>query len=63
MAMKRKPCMKARYRDHRRALDALRSLQKNSARDTVPCRAYFCGRCSGYHLTSREPLEAVEVNQ
>jgi len=61
--VKRKPCLKARYRDHRRALEALRSLQKNSERETVPVRVYFCGRCSGYHMTSRKQLEAVEVNK
>ena len=60
---KRKPCVKVRYRDREAANDALRSIREHSERETIPCRAYFCSRCNGYHLTSREQLEAVEVTR
>jgi len=63
VAKKRRRCLKKRYRDRPEALAALRHLQENSERETVPLRAYFCSRCNGHHLTSREPLEAEEVKQ
>jgi len=63
VAKKRRRCLKKRYRDRAEALAALRHLQENSERETVPIRQYFCSRCCGYHVTSREPLNAEEVHE
>ena len=53
----RKDCGgKRRYRDHDEAVRALRNIGSSTwqGRDgKKPGRAYFCGRCKGFHLTSK----------
>lgn len=44
---------KRRYRDKREADRALHRLAA-SERQEVPCRAYECPHCAGWHLTKRE---------
>lgn len=45
---------KTRYRDHKEATDSLRHFGHKSAREEVPCRAYKCLKCGGWHVTSKE---------
>jgi len=47
-------CEKIRYRDKREALKHMQKIQRWSNSDVVPCRAYFCMYCNGWHLTSQE---------
>ena len=45
---------KVRYRDHAEATRVLQNIRtKGDARETMPCRAYECDRCKGWHLTSK----------
>lgn len=47
-------CGKVRYPDHAGAVKALHTITtKGERRDVTPARAYECGRCNGWHLTSR----------
>ena len=43
---------KRRFHDKAEAVHALHLLTSKSTRDHVPHRAYECGRCKGWHLTS-----------
>ena len=51
------PTRKARYRsepDARTALSHARSQRRNGLEHRQEVRVYYCGMCSGWHLTSRE---------
>lgn len=51
------PTRNARYRsesDARTALSHARSQRRNGLEHRQEARVYFCGMCSGWHLTSRE---------
>ncbi len=43
---------KRRFRDHDEAMQALRHITRHSDRNRLPVRAYECGKCQGWHLTS-----------
>lgn len=49
---------KRRYRDKTEATNAMRTVQRNSDRPTVPVRVYPCHMCKGYHLTSERHQES-----
>ncbi len=44
---------RTRYRREKDAVLALRHIQALSTRERTPQRAYFCGKCQGWHLTSQ----------
>lgn len=47
---------KRRYRDHNEAVGALRGISSSpwkGRNGKRPGRAYYCGRCKGWHLTSQ----------
>ena len=61
-------CKKVRFRDHREAVEALKTIRvvrlRNINQGTESrrreCRTYFCHRCRGHHLTSKVSfLESV----
>ena len=45
---------KRRFRDKEQANWAIKMLQRDSSRDRVPCRAYQCIFCQGWHLSSNQ---------
>ena len=57
-------CGKRRFRDIEQAKDTLRYAAIARRLSDGPCRRrevryYFCDRCRGWHVTSRELWEAV----
>ena len=48
------PTGKVRYRDKLSATRAVQTIQTYSTRDRKAVRAYECGQCHGWHLTSWE---------
>jgi hypothetical protein len=46
-------CRKHRYRDEAAALVDLARIAYTSTSSKVPVRAYRCGECHGWHLTSK----------
>jgi len=56
-------CGKVRYRDKREAVRTLHRIQLVASYQVADsgdtkrqeCRAYSCGLCKGFHLTSRDP--------
>ena len=46
-------CPKIRYPDHIAAKIAIASTQRSPGSQREEQRAYRCGRCHGWHLTSR----------
>jgi hypothetical protein len=44
---------KRRYKDKDLAAKAVKRWQKYSTREKVPCRAYECPFCFGWHLSSK----------
>lgn len=59
--LEKSKCKKVRFRDHREAVEALktirvvrlRSINQGTESRRRECRAYFCHRCRGHHLTSK----------
>lgn len=52
------PSGKSRYRSKDEALEHLHRMVH--CRDRMPHRTYQCGKCHGWHLSSKEPFQAVE---
>lgn len=46
-------CVKRRFRDQDQADAQLRQIERADTRAKCPVRAYPCGRCNGWHLTSQ----------
>jgi len=44
---------KVRFRDEVSARLRISHLRRNSNRQSIPMRPYFCTRCKGWHLTSK----------
>lgn len=45
---------KVRFRDHDEAVRSLHRISsQGEERDKMPCRAYECAKCGGFHLTSK----------
>lgn len=64
--MRMRRCLrKRRYRDEATALHELEVVQAKRAAEHPDgdrpreCRAYFCGECSGWHLTSQPNQKAA----
>lgn len=49
-----KKCRKRRFRDEIAAKLAIATIGRkdNAGRPKKECRAYFCGSCRGWHITS-----------
>ena len=41
------------YKDKRAAISEIRLLQKSGRKNTGALRAYYCSKCSGWHLTKQ----------
>lgn len=50
--MKNENCGKTTYQTAKQATTAKNRIKKNSKRNHIPKRIYFCKRCKGFHLTS-----------
>lgn len=46
------PCEKKRYDTE---FSALSNAAYRMSKGAVPLRVYYCDRCAGHHLTSKEP--------
>lgn len=48
---------KKRFRDKAQADWAIKALKRDSSRQKIPCRAYECIFCKGWHLSSNPDIE------
>lgn len=44
---------KVRFRDRKEATDNIQYFQSGESFGEIPCRAYKCRECEGWHLTSK----------
>lgn len=51
---------KRRYRDKREADHVLHGAASYPKRGVIPRRAYYCDRCHGWHLTSKDEWPSKE---
>ena len=54
-------CTKAKYRSEPDAVFAINKIADTSKRKHIPVRAYLCGKCGLWHLTSQP--NAIELSQ
>lgn len=47
-------CVKRRFRTFEDAEQELARIWRQASDDYLPVRAYLCGRCKGFHLTSQQ---------
>jgi hypothetical protein len=55
-------CLKTQYTTEDFALSDIIRIKKKSTRDNVPKRAYFCGLCNFWHLTSQTDKYEERLN-
>ena len=48
-------CNKTKYATEDAANKDIQRIKKTSTRSTIPIRSYYCGDCTAWHLTSKEP--------
>lgn len=49
-------CSKVKYASKSMADDDIIRIARKSKREIVPIRSYLCGKCGGWHLTSRQDM-------
>ena len=54
---------KAKFHSRIEALKRIEEIRKTSNRNKIPKRAYYCGACGKWHITSRtKPIETIKFN-
>lgn len=48
-------CNKTKYATEDAANKDIQRIKKTSTRSTIPIRSYYCGDCTAWHITSKEP--------
>lgn len=54
-------CSKTKYANEAAANRDILRIQETSTRSNIPIRAYYCGGCKGWHLTSKEPHLVTQI--
>lgn len=56
-------CSKTSFATEKDASFFIDKLSRTSTRDTKPIRAYFCNKCTCWHLTSRHSFESKAITE